>query len=126
MSDPEFEATVAAIFQAFNERRFGDFAGYMARDLVETYPQSGERIEGPDRQQAAHEAYPDPPTFTVRRVRRSGDLAVVEADEQYADGSVWHDVFILELADGSVASMTVYFSQAFGAPEWRGPYRVAP
>lgn len=126
MSDPEFEATVETIFQAFNDRRFGDFASYMTEDLVETFPQSGERIEGRDRQQAAHEAYASPPTFTVRRVRRSGDLAVVEADEQYADGSIWHDIFILELADGSVASMTVYFSQAFDAPEWRGPYRVAP
>lgn len=126
MSDPEFEATIASVFQAFSERRFGDFAGYMAPDLVETFPQSGERFEGRDRQQAGHEAHPNPPTFRVRRVRRSGDLAVVEVDEQYPDGSVWKDVFILELRDGEVASMTVYFGQPFAAPEWRAPFRVTP
>jgi hypothetical protein len=126
MTDPDFAAALSAAFQAFNERRFADFATYVTDDVVETYPQSEERIEGRDTQLAFHEAFPNPPTFTVRNVLRSGDLAVAEVDEHYSDGSVWNDVFIFELRDGLVAFMTGYFGQPFPAPEWRRPYRVRP
>ena len=88
--DDEIVTAVNAAFRAFNERRFADFATYVTDDVVELYPQSGERIEGRDRQQAFHEAFPEPPTFTVRNVLRSGDLAVAEVDEHAADGSVWY------------------------------------
>ena len=124
--DDEVVTAVHDAFRAFNERRFADFATYVTDDVVEVYPQSGERIEGRERQRAFHEAFPDPPTFTVRNVLRSGDLAVAEVDEQSADGSVWNDVWIFELRDGSVARMTGYFGQPFAAPEWRRPYRVLP
>ena len=126
MTDPEFVAAIHAAFQAFNERRFADFATFVTDDVVEIYPQSGERIEGRDRQRAFHEAFPNPPTFTVRNVIRSGDLAVAEVDEHSADGTVWNDVWIFELRDGLVASMTGYFGQPFFAPEWRRPFRVRP
>jgi len=126
MTDPEFVAAIGAAFQAFNERRFADFATYVTNDVVEAYPQSGERIEGRDHQRAFHEAFPNPPTFTVRAVRREGDLAVAEVDERSADGTVWNDVWIFELRDGKVASMTGYFGQPFAAPEWRRPYRIRP
>jgi hypothetical protein len=126
MTDPEFAAAIAAAFQAFNERRFADFATYVTEDVVESYPQSGERIEGRDVQLAFHQAFPNPPTFIVRNVLRSGDLAIAEVDEHYPDGSVWNDVFIFELRDGLVASMTAYFGEPFPAPDWRRPYRVRP
>ena len=126
MTDPDFASAIADAFHAFNERRFADFATHVTEDVVETYPQSGERIEGRDVQLAFHKAFPNPPTFTVRSVLRSGDLAVAEVDEGYPDGSVWNDVFIFELRDGLVASMTGYFGEPFPAPEWRRPYRVRP
>src|SRR5262245_27111689 len=91
----------------------------MAEDVVESYPQSGETLTGRELQQSFHEAFPNPPTFTIRNVRRSGDLAVVEADERYEDGSVWKDVWLLELRDGLVATLTGYFGEPFPAPEWR-------
>ena len=126
MTDPDVTAAINAAFQAFNDRRFADFATYVTDDVVESYPQSGERIEGRDRQLAFHEAFPNPPTFTIRRVLHSGDLAVAEVSEHYPDGSLWNDVFILELRDGAVASMTAYFGEPFAAPEWRRSYRVSP
>jgi len=126
LSDPEFEAAVRAVFQAFNERRFADFAMAVTEDVIESYPQSGERIVGRETQRAYHEAFPDPPTFAVQKVTRSGDLAVAEVDEHMPDGSLWKDVFIFELREGAVATMTVFFGQPFEAPEWRRPYRVAP
>jgi ketosteroid isomerase-like protein len=126
MTDPDFAAAVRATFDAFNARRFAEFATYVTDDLVESYPQSGERLEGRAQQRAMHEAFPDPPTFAVRDVHRDGNLAVVELDEQYADGSVWKTAFILELRDGLIASLTGYFGQPFPAPGWRRRFRVAP
>jgi hypothetical protein len=125
LTDPDFTEDITAAFQAFNERRFADFATHVTDDVVEVYPQSGERIEGRNSQLAFHEAFPNPPTFTVRNVLRSGNLAVAEVDEHSADGTVWNDVWILELRDGLVAHMTGYFGQPFPAPEWRRPFRVA-
>jgi len=126
VSDDDFGAEIRTAFQAFNERRFADFASRVTDDVMESYPQSGERLVGRERQQAFHEAFPNPPTFTIRNVRRSGDLAVVEADERYDDGSVWKDAWILELRNGLVASMTGYFGEPFPAPEWRHRFMTRP
>jgi ketosteroid isomerase-like protein len=125
MSDDQIADTVRQAFRAFNERRFDDFSGYMAEDVVEEYPQSGERLEGRDRQRRMHESCPEPPTFTIRRIRHAADLVVVEADETYPDGSVWQDTWIFELIGGAVAQMTGYFGEPFAAPEWRRPFSMA-
>lgn len=122
MTDAEFEATVTAAFRAFNERRFADFGTYVTDDVVEAYPQSGEVMVGRANQQAMHEAFPHPPTFAIRSIHRSGDLAVVETDEGYAADETWKTIFILELRDGLVARMTMYFGEPFSAPKWRRPF----
>ena len=52
-------------------------------DVVIDMPQSGERIRGRDHMKALQEAYPGPPTITVRRVVGSGDVWVVEGHSDY-------------------------------------------
>ena len=122
MTDAEFTAVVEAAFAAFNERRFTDFSSFVTDDLVEAYPQSGEVIHGRAAEKGMHEAFPNPPTFTIRTIRREGDLAVVEVDEHYPDGSTWKTAFILELRDGLIATLTGYFGEPFAAPAWRAPF----
>jgi hypothetical protein len=126
VTDSEFAAVVKATFDAFNARDFAEFATHVTDDLVESYPQSGERLEGRAQQRAMHEAFHDAPTFAIREIHRDGNLAVVEVDERYPDGSLWKTAFIMELRDGLVSSMTGYFGEPFAAPEWRRPFRVAP
>jgi ketosteroid isomerase-like protein len=122
MTDPDFEATVRRSFAAFNRRDFAEFSTYVTDDIVETYPQSDEQLVGKAQQRAMHEAFPDPPTFTIRRILRGGDLAVIELDEAYPDGSVWKTAFIMELRDGLISSLTGYFGEPFAAPAWRRPF----
>jgi hypothetical protein len=124
--DAEFDDSIHAAFAAFNERRFADFATYMTDDVVESYPQSGERLDGKAQQRAMHEAFPNPPTFTIRCILRDGALAAVELDEAYDIGSTWKTVLILELREGLIASLTGYFSEPFTAPDWRKPFRTRP
>jgi ketosteroid isomerase-like protein len=126
VTDPEFANVVKATFDAFNARDFAEFARHVTDDIVETYPQSGERLEGRSQQRAMHEAFPEAPTFVVRDIHRDGNLAVVEVDEGYPNDSVWKTAFILELRDGLIASLTGYFGEPFLAPEWRRRFRVTP
>jgi hypothetical protein len=126
MADSEFERAITAAFEAFNDRDFATFATYMTEDVLEEYPQSGEQLVGRADQRAMHEAFPDPPTFAIRAIRRDGALAVVELDEQYNDATTWKTALILELRDGLVAKLTGYFSEPFPAPEWRAPFRTRP
>lgn len=126
MLDPNRAAAIHSAFDAFNARDFTTFAAYMAEDIVETYPQSGEQLVGRDQQRAMHEAFPSPPTFTIRAIRGDGDVAAVELDEAYGDGSTWKTVLILEFRDGLVAALTGYFGEPFKAPDWRAPFRVRP
>ena len=52
-------------------------------DVVIDMPQSGERIRGRDNMKAMQDAYPGPPTITIRRMVGSGDVWVVEGRSDY-------------------------------------------
>jgi hypothetical protein len=125
MTDADFAAAVRDAFTAFNERRFADFSAYVTDDLVESYPQSGEVLVGKEAERAMHEAFPNPPTFTVRAIHQDGNLAVVEVDEAYPHGGTWKTAFIFELRDGLIAGLIGYFGEPFAAPAWRRPFVTA-
>lgn len=91
-------------------------------DYVMEMPQSRERIRGRDAMRAMQEAFPTPPTITLRRVVGSGTVWVIEGTNDYA-GDVWHAVLILELDhDGRIVRDTRYYTQASEAPEWRSAW----
>ena len=91
-------------------------------DYVMEMPQSDERIRGRDAMRAMQEAFPVPPSITLRRVVGSGQVWVVEGMNDYA-GDVWHVVVVLELdADGSIIRDTRYYTQESEAPSWRAEW----
>lgn len=104
----------------------GDWHG--ARELmhdgyVQEWPQSGERIDGPDDALAIDRNFPGGmPTMRVRRVTGSGDLAVLEVDLEYSDGSAYRSVAIATVREGKVLRETDYFAQPFDAPQWRAQW----
>ena len=88
-------------------------------DYVMEMPQSGERIRGRDAMRAMQEAFPTPPSITLRRVVGAGGVWVIEGVNDY-EGDVWHVVAVLELdEDGRIARDTRYYSRPIEAPEWR-------
>jgi ketosteroid isomerase-like protein len=92
-------------------------------DLVQEWPQSGERIIGRDNAIAIERSFPGGlPTMRFRRTLADGDLAVLEVELTYADGSHYLGVSIIELRDGKVARETDYYAQPFQAPEWRAQW----
>ena len=64
-------------------------------------PQSGERIRGRDNMKAMQDAYPGPPTITIRRMVGSGDVWVVEGRSDYS-GRIYHLADILEFREGKI------------------------
>ncbi|MGH3713422.1 MAG: hypothetical protein ACRDT4_08200 [Micromonosporaceae bacterium] len=91
-------------------------------DYVMEMPQSGERIRGRDAMRAMQEAFPTPPSITLRRVVGAGGVWVIEGVNDY-EGDVWHVVAVLELdKDGRIARDTRYYSRPIEAPEWRAQW----
>jgi ketosteroid isomerase-like protein len=98
-------------------------AGCLHDDFVQEWPQSGERIVGRDNAIAIEQSFPGGlPTMRFRRTLSDGDLAVLEFELTYADGSRYLGASILEFRDGKVVRETDYYSQPFQAPEWRAQW----
>jgi ketosteroid isomerase-like protein len=104
----------------------GDWVGAADRlhpDFVQEWPQSRERIVGPDNALAINRNFPGGlPAMTVRRTVAGGDLVTVEVDLAYADGSHYQGVSVLEFRDGKVVKETDYFAQPFNPPQWRSQW----
>jgi len=96
---------------------------YASEDLVEEWPQSGERIRGRANVKKLTEGYGaatgKSPKMTIRRLIGGGDVYVVEGTLDYGDGVPVSYVGISELRDGKVVKITEYFANPFEAPAWR-------
>ncbi|HEY7762705.1 MAG TPA: nuclear transport factor 2 family protein [Actinomycetota bacterium] len=114
------------IEQLWNRLGAKDWEGareLMHDDYVLEWPQSGERIEGPDDSLAIDRNFPGGlPEIRFRRAIGSGDLEVGEAELEYADGSVYQAVSIAEIRDGKIYRQTGYFAQTFDPPQWRAQW----
>jgi ketosteroid isomerase-like protein len=92
-------------------------------DFVQEWPQSGERIVGRNNAIAINRNFPGGlPTMKFRRTLANGELAVLEVDLTYADGSRYMGVSVIEIRDGKVVKETDYFAQPFVAPQWRAQW----
>ena len=119
-------------------------AELMDPDMVGIYPQSGEVFRGRDNYLAVLENYPGGspklvieethgqreevsvqampfglPTITISG---GGDTFFLTGKVEYADGSTWHFVSLVEFSGSRLVKETIYFAPTFDAPEWRAPY----
>jgi hypothetical protein len=76
------------------------------------YPQSGERIRGRERIQAARRAQPNSKRFAVRRILGGGDLWISELILSY-DNKPSYVVSVMEFSAGRVVRETQYFGDPF-------------
>jgi SnoaL-like domain len=96
---------------------------FLHDDFLQEWPQSGERIIGRNNAIAIERSFPGGlPTMRFRRTLADGNLAVLEVELIYADGSRYLGVCIIELRDGKVMRETDYYAQPFQAPEWRAQW----
>jgi len=118
---------------------------YIAEDLIEDYPQSGERIRGRANRRAIFDNYPGragsndfgpnevrsvvgddqwvmTPAMTLARINGSGERFTASGMIKYPNGERWHLVQLIELRDGKVARLVTYFAPTFDAPAWRAKW----
>jgi ketosteroid isomerase-like protein len=123
MVEQDAGQVVQAVWNALEAGDWDGAGSHMHDDYVQEWPQSGERIVGRDNAIAINRNFPGGlPKMKFRRVVAAGDLAVMEVELTYADGSRYLGVSVTEVRDGKVAKETDYFAQAFPAPEWRAQW----
>jgi 3-hydroxymyristoyl/3-hydroxydecanoyl-(acyl carrier protein) dehydratase len=123
MDEQDAGRLAQALWEAMGAEDWEKVAGYVHDDFVQEWPQSGERIVGRDNAIAINQNFPGGlPTMRFRRTLAGGDLAVLEVELTYADGSRYLGVSVIELGDGKVVKETDYFAQPFRAPQWRAQW----
>ena len=117
---------VDLIQRHFRDLVAGDEAAVAAlvhEDLIQDWPQTGERLRGRQACLNVVQSYPGgPPRFEISRISGEGDHWVVEGRIHYSDGSVYYAVWILEFRDGQIAREVDYFGPAYPAPAWRSQW----
>jgi hypothetical protein len=113
---------------------FGDMQAFAkalnemaAEDIVQEWPQSGERIRGRANIDALNKSYEastgTQPKATLRRVLKPGEAWIIEGTIDYGDGIPVSTVSIIEMnADGKIVRETDYFANPFEAPAWRSQW----
>ena len=123
MDERDGAQVAEAVWRALGAGEWDAASAYLHEDFVQEWPQSGEHIVGRDNAIAINQNFPGGlPTMRFRRTLAGGDLAVLEVELTYADGSRYLGVSVIELRDGKVARETDYFAQPFQAPQWRAQW----
>jgi hypothetical protein len=125
MSHHTMKDKIRSVYESGDMEQLARSQYEMAADeIVQEWPQSGERIRGKDNIRAVNENYPAStgtnPKAALRRILEPGEAWVVESTIDYGDGTPVSMVSIIETgADGKVIRETDYFANPFAAPDWR-------
>ena len=125
MDNRAMKQRIEELYNEGDMQKFAQAQDEMAADdMVQEWPQSGERIRGKDNIRAVAMNYPSGsgtnPTARLRRVLAPGEAWVIESVIDYGDGVPVSNVSILETNDeGKVTRQRDYFASPFEAPEWR-------
>ena len=125
MDADAMERTMRELYSASDPQELVRKTAEMAsEDMVQEWPQSGERIRGLSNITAVNESYEGAtgtaPRMTLRRIVRPGEAWIAEATIDYGDGTPISIVSILEMnGEGKITRATDYFANPFEAPEWR-------
>jgi hypothetical protein len=123
MADQHAVTIAEELWRRLSAKAWDGARELMHDEYVQEWPQSGERIEGPDDALAVNRNFPGGlPSMRVRRSSASGDIAVLEVELEYADGSIYQGVSIMEIREGKVVKETDYFAEPFDAPQWRAQW----
>jgi hypothetical protein len=127
MNDDQMAARIRELYENGDMEKFAQAQREMASDdMVQEWPQSGERIRGRANIEAVNQNYPastgTSPKMELRRILKPGEAWVIEGTIDYGDGIPVSAVSIIETADGKIVRQTDYFANPFEAPAWRSKW----
>ena len=132
--------TIDRFFKALNERRIDDVIALLDAEIVQDWPQSGERFRGRENIRGALTNYPGlpqgemkrvvgaedkwvlTPTWTPLQIIGTGDEFTIEAHITYPSREQWNYVGIARFRNGKVYRLTEYFAEPLAPAEWRAPW----
>jgi hypothetical protein len=128
LNGDEMAARIRKLFEDSDMAAYGKAHYEMAaEDVINEFPQSGERFQGRDKIAAMNNSYTGntgtAPKATLRRILKPGEAWVIESTIDYGDGTPVSSISIIETGpDGKVVKQTDYFANPFDAPAWRSQY----
>ncbi len=128
MNDDEMVERIRGMYETNDMEAFAKAQQEMAADdLIQEYPQSGERFRGRDKIGEMNSSYSSQtgtkPTAKLRRILKPGQAWVIEGTIDYGDGTPVSSISIIEMGpDGKAVRQTDYFANPFEAPAWRSKY----
>jgi hypothetical protein len=127
MNDDQMAARIRELYENGDMEKFAQAQREMASDdMVQEWPQSGERIRGRANIEAVNQNYPastgTSPKMELRRILKPGEAWIIEGTIDYGDGIPVSAVSIIETADGKIVRQTDYFANPFEAPAWRSKW----
>jgi hypothetical protein len=128
MNNDQMAERIRAAFKSGDLEKFAQEQREMAaEDMVQEWPQSGERIRGRKNIEAVNKNYPagsgTTPKLKLRRLLTPGEAWIIEGTIDYGDGIPVSAVSIIETGvDGKIVRQTDYFANPFEAPAWRSKW----
>jgi SnoaL-like protein len=127
MNNEQMAARIRELYENGDMEKFAQAQREMAADdMVQEWPQSGERIRGLANIEAVNQNYPastgTSPKMELRRILKPGEAWIIEGTIDYGDGIPVSAVSIIETADGKIVRQTDYFANPFEAPAWRSKW----
>lgn len=141
MADLTNREVVERFIDAMNSNDLDRAGQYLADDVVEDYPQSGERIRGKANRRAVVESYPGraerdfspgkvgaivgddqwvmTPSLSLVRLQGSGERFTATGQINYPNRETWHVVQLFEMRGGKIAKLTSYFAPPFEPAPYR-------
>ena len=109
------EETVTTLWHLFDERRFEETRPLLADDFVAEWPQTRERIAGPENFIQLNRAYPGAWRCHLRDIVAAGDRVATEVE--ITDGAqVFHAASFFTLKDGKIVRAREFFADPGDPP----------
>jgi hypothetical protein len=128
MNNDQMAKRIRELYENGDMENFAKAQREMASDdMVQEWPQSGERIRGLANIEAVNRNYPastgTSPKMELRRILKPGEAWIIEGTIDYGDGIPVSAVSIIEMgAAGKIVRQTDYFANPFEAPAWRSKW----
>lgn len=119
------EETVSALWRLFDQRRFEDTRSLLADDFVADWPQTRERIPGPENFIQLNRAYPGQWRCHLKDIVAAGDRVATEVD--ITDGErIVHATSFFTLRDDRIVAVREFFADTgeppFDRSQWAERY----
>lgn len=114
--------TVERYWEALARKDFEEAAAFLDDGFVEDWPQSGERIHGPENWLSMVRGHPTFPAVGPMRHEGREDLWVSHCHFDYGQGGEsqpYEVCAVQQLRDGKIVSIVEYFGAPFEAADWR-------